>query len=141
MKYVLDSCVAFKWVMPESLSDKALPIRDCYRQSLHQLLAPDVFPLEIGHALTRAERQGRISTAAGWALWQGVMVDAPVLHPSLSLVPRAYAISSTVRIGIYDCLYVALAEKESCELLTADDKLVKNLQPIFPFITSLASLP
>ena len=35
----------------------------------------------------------------------------------------------------------ALAEQEACELITADDKLVKNLQPHFPFIQPLASLP
>jgi predicted nucleic acid-binding protein len=46
-----------------------------------------------------------------------------------------------MRIGIYDCLYVALAEREGCELITADDKLIRNLQAQFPFIISLASLP
>ena len=40
-----------------------------------------------------------------------------------------------------DCLYVALAEREGCELLTADTKLITNLQTSFPFITSLATLP
>jgi predicted nucleic acid-binding protein len=46
-----------------------------------------------------------------------------------------------VRIGVYDCLYVALADREGCELVTADDRLVRNLQHRFPFIVSLASLP
>jgi hypothetical protein len=27
MKYVLDSCVALKWVLPESDSDKAIQVR------------------------------------------------------------------------------------------------------------------
>jgi predicted nucleic acid-binding protein len=36
---------------------------------------------------------------------------------------------------------VALAEREGCELLTADAKLITNLQATFPFITSLATLP
>jgi predicted nucleic acid-binding protein len=36
---------------------------------------------------------------------------------------------------------VALAEREGCELLTADDRLVRTLQPTFPFTTALASLP
>src|SRR5437764_5957293 len=30
-------------------------------------------------------------------------------------------ISSQLRQSVYDCLYVALAERESCELVTADD--------------------
>lgn len=34
-----------------------------------------------------------------------------------------------------------LAEPESCELVTADTRLVNNLQARFPFIIELASLP
>ena len=46
-----------------------------------------------------------------------------------------------MRVGVYDCLYVALADQEGCEFITADGRLVKNLQPSYPFIVSLASLP
>jgi predicted nucleic acid-binding protein len=34
-----------------------------------------------------------------------------------------------------------LAEREQCELVTADDRLVRALQAVFPFILPLASLP
>jgi predicted nucleic acid-binding protein len=46
-----------------------------------------------------------------------------------------------MKVGVYDCLYVALAEREDCEFVTADDKLVRRLQPHFPFIVALAALP
>jgi predicted nucleic acid-binding protein len=36
---------------------------------------------------------------------------------------------------------LALAEREGCELITADDKLLKNLGGQFSLIASLASLP
>jgi predicted nucleic acid-binding protein len=59
----------------------------------------------------------------------------PQLHPILpDLLPIAYANSSKMQIGVYDCIYVALAERQQCELITADDKLIKNLKPTFPFI-------
>ena len=141
MRYVLDSSVSFKWVVREADSDKALALRDEVRRGVHQLLAPDVYPVEVGHALTRAERQKRISPPAGWAAWLTVMADLPQLFPSYPLTPRAFSISSQARIGLYDCLYVALAEQESCEFITADDRLVKNLQAQFPWIVLLASLP
>lgn len=69
------------------------------------------------------------------------MSDCPRLEPHLTLIPRAYEISSNMRIGVYDCLIIALAERENCELLTADDKLVKTLQAQFTFIVSLGTLP
>src|SRR5207247_1756288 len=99
------------------------------------------FAAEVGHALTRAERQKRIDPADGWKAWVAVMTDAPRLIPFLSLMPRAYDISSRARIGLYDFLYVTLAEQEGCELVTADSTLVKNLSAPFPFIVPLASLP
>jgi predicted nucleic acid-binding protein len=69
------------------------------------------------------------------------MAYSPPLFPSLPLAHRALAISRQARIGFYDCLYVALAEREGCELVTADVRLLSNLKPTFPFIIDLASLP
>ena len=141
MRYVTDSSAWFKWVVPEVHSDKADRLRNDYRNAVHELLAPDIFPAEVAHALTRAERQGRIVQSQAILLWADIMSTAPRFVPTASLLPRANRISSQARIGVYDCLYVALAEQEQCEFVTADDKLVKNLKHLFPFIVPLASLP
>jgi predicted nucleic acid-binding protein len=141
MKYVLDSSVAFKWLVLENDTTKALRLRDDFRKQVLELIAPDIFPVETVHSLTRAERQGRVTTQQGVQLFQDFLSHLPRLHLSLPLLPRAYAISSQARIGVYDCLYVALAERQGCEFITADDKLLKNLGPQFPLIVSLASLP
>jgi predicted nucleic acid-binding protein len=61
MKYVLDASVAVKWVLPEPDSAKALSIRDDYRIGTHELIAPDTLPVEVCHALTRAERSAGMS--------------------------------------------------------------------------------
>jgi predicted nucleic acid-binding protein len=141
MRRVLDSSVGFKWVLPELHSDKALRLRDDYRNGIVELLAPDIFLGEIAHALTRAERQKRITPAQGAQALADVMSVQPQLFGYISLLPRAYQISSHLYVGVFDCLYVALAEQEVCDLVTADDRMLKNLQPHFPFIVSLASLP
>jgi predicted nucleic acid-binding protein len=141
MKYVLDSSVALKWVLAEVDAVKALRLRDQSRAGIHDLIAPDIFPAELAHALARAERQRRISVADGWTHWRTAMVDCPALNTYLPLMPRAYAIASAARIGVYDCLYIALAEREGCDFITADARLVRNLQTSFSFIVALASLP
>ena len=141
MRYVLDSSVAVKWFVPEVDTDKAICLRDDFRNGLHEFLAPDVFPIEVAHSLTRAERQRRITPAVGAQALLDLLRTLPRLFDSVPLLPRAYAISSQVKIGVYDCLYVALAEREGCPFITADDKLVRNLQPQFPFIVALSSLP
>jgi predicted nucleic acid-binding protein len=141
MRYVLDSSVAFKWEVTETHSDKALRLRDDARLGRHQLIAPDVFPIELAHSLTRAERQGRITPTEGAASLTALLAELPALHPSLSLLPRVYSLSSAARIGVYDCLYVALADRERCELITADDRLIRTFQGTFSFVRSLSSLP
>ena len=141
MKYVLDSSVAFKWEVPEIDSDKAMRLRDQARQGIHEFLAPSVFPIEIAHAMTKAERQGRVSIADGWRLWQAIMSEPLVLEDYTPLMPRAYAIASMARVGVYDCLYVALAERELCEFVTADTRASTNLGSLFPFIVQLSTLP
>jgi predicted nucleic acid-binding protein len=141
MRYVLDSNVALKWVLPETDDAKAIRIRDEFRRGIHVLYAPDVFPVEVAHSLARAERRGEIKQGEGARKMADVFTYMPDLHPNLPLLPKAFAIASQFRIGVYDCLYVVLAEREGCELLTADDRLVRALQSTFPFITPLASLP
>jgi predicted nucleic acid-binding protein len=69
MRRGLDSSVGFKWVVPELDSDKALRLRDDYRNGIVELIAPDVFLVEIAHALMRAERQKRITLPRARLPW------------------------------------------------------------------------
>jgi len=141
MKYVVDSSVAIKWVLAEKDDAKARTLREESRKGVHELVAPDVFTTELAHALTRAERQKRITPGDALVLWTDVMTTSPKLHQSVPLTPRAIEISSQFHIGVYDCLYIALAEREQCEFITADDRLVRNLQSAFPMILALSSKP
>ena len=139
MRYVLDASAALKWVLNEPDAVKARQLRVDFRNAVHDLIAPDSYTLEIAHALTKAQRRRLVPDA--WRLWLDVMTTVPHLFPSLPLTPRAIQIATNARIGVYDCLYVALAEREGCEMVTADTRLLNNLQPSYPFIISLASVP
>ncbi|MCI0683229.1 MAG: type II toxin-antitoxin system VapC family toxin [Gemmataceae bacterium] len=141
MKYVIDTSVAFKWVVPEPDSAKALLLLDDFRNAIHDLHGPSVFSIELAHALTRAERQGRVPMGQAAVLWGDVMVLPPRFHDDAPLIPRAIGMSSQLRIGVYDCLYLALAEREKCEFITADNKLVNNVQQHFAFVRHVSTLP
>lgn len=137
MRLILDSCVGVKWVLPETDSSKALALRADIRRNVHKVLAPDIFGVEVAHALTKAQRQGRMSEADVYALWFSVMRDRPEMFSHLPLMPRAISLATANRIGIYDCLYVALCEQEQCQIVSADAKLTR----IFPSqVVSLDSL-
>jgi hypothetical protein len=51
MKYVIDCSVGFKWFVVEPDRPKALRLRDDFTSGLCGLLAPDIFPTELGNAL------------------------------------------------------------------------------------------
>jgi predicted nucleic acid-binding protein len=85
--------------------------------------------------------RARLAPPQAATLLAEVLLTSPRLNPYIPLLSYALAISSRARIGVYDCLYVALAEREGCEFLTADDRLVRALRPSYPFITPLSSLP
>src|SRR5262249_36497067 len=65
MRYVLDASVGLCWVIPRPLSPNALQLRDDFRKSIHELIAPALFPGEIASGLTKAERQRLIAAVAG----------------------------------------------------------------------------
>lgn len=137
MKYVLDACVALRWVLIEQDSDKAGRVRLDGQNRRHDLIAPEVFSLECAHSLTKQQRRGLIPEAR--FLWEEIMLDAPAFFTIMPLMDRALELSIEARHNIYDCLYVALAEREGCMVLTADERMKRNL-PGSP-IMLLSSLP
>ena len=141
MRYVLDASAALCWVLPRPNSGKALQLRADFQNAVHELIAPSVFSGEVASALTKAERQKLIPVGDARPLLGRVMRTLPIMYPYEPLLDRALDISSQTRSGLYDCLYVALAEREGCELVTDDQKLIANLKPHFPFIIPLTSLP
>jgi predicted nucleic acid-binding protein len=139
MKYVLDPSAALPWVLPEKDSAKGIRLSDDARNAVHDLIAPDIFPAEVFNSLLKAERTKRISVGDAKALYASIGADIPVLRPYLALMPRAGDIASRYRVALYDCLYIALAEREVCELITAD-RGITSLQSQFFFIVALSSL-
>jgi predicted nucleic acid-binding protein len=136
---ILDASVGLKWVLAETDSDKAQRLRDDFRNSIRELRAPDIFAVECAHALTKGERKGTVVDAM--SLYNDVMLDAPQIFPSIPLMSRAISIARKARIAVYDCVYVALAEREGCDLITADKRVINALKKDFPFLVDLATLP
>lgn len=128
-------------MLPEADSAKAIRLRDEYKNGIHELVAPDIFLAEIANALASAERQGRIKTGESAIFLHDLVRTAPMLHPTPPLLLRAMALAISTRRAIYDSIYLALAEAEGCELVTADDQFARGLRASYPFIVTLVALP
>lgn len=124
MKLVLDSSVGLKVVIPEPDSDKASAIQE----GGHELLAPDIYPLEAAHVISKLFRQKKITANEANRILTDVLDTRPAVKNSMRLLSQAYEISLETRCALWDALYVALSEQEGCPLVTADVKLVNNLR-------------
>lgn len=99
------------------------------------MIAPDTLPPEVAHALTSAERRGILTAEEGVAHFTALLKGLPEIHASLPLLPRAYELSSQMRLGVFDCLYISLAEREQCQVVTADQRIIQ----LFPVRARLGS--
>jgi predicted nucleic acid-binding protein len=126
-KFILDASAGLQAVLKEPHSAIAIQLIADYRAGLHELLAPDIYPAEVGHALTRAERKKIIPVGDSLVHFAELMAPPPMLYPSLPLMARAVELSSALRIPTYDLIYKLLADDHGCDLVTADEKLIKSL--------------
>ena len=121
-RLVVDANVAMKWFVQEPLSEEA---RILLRGD-NILTAPDVLPMEFGNVMAKKLRRGEVEAAeAGKAIER---VRALVwLLPSSELFTRAWDLVVQYNRSFYDALYLALAVREGCRLVTADEKLVNGM--------------
>lgn len=108
-----------------------------FRNHIHELIAPDSMPLEVAHALTRAERTGKLKAGRGQIVLDDLLTPCPKLYPYFDYLDRAMQLSSKFRIGVFDCVYAALAEEQECRVVTVDKRFLE----LFPDLAiSLHSL-
>lgn len=134
MKLVIDASIGVKTLLAEPGAQEALQLRDDFRRGIHELLAPDLYFLEIGNVLINACRAGRITQADLPVLYADLLYHQPIIAPTPSLFPRAFEIASQIRVSIYDATYLALSEQEQCPLISDDAKLIKAATN-YPIIT------
>ena len=123
MTWVVDASIAVKWVIPEVLSDRADRVRD----GDEDVLAPDLLLVEVANALWRKTASREISAREADDAFDLVRGGGLDLRPTGPLVPRAMDLACRLGHPVYDCVYLALAERERAALVTADQRLLRRL--------------
>lgn len=119
MTLVVDASVAVQWALNEAGTTRALALR-------HEegLIAPSLIATEIGNALWKAVRRGHVARAEALDTMAAILIPFDALVPVEDLRSRALEIALELDHPIYDCFYLALAERERCPLVTADKRLL-----------------
>jgi predicted nucleic acid-binding protein len=115
--FVVDASVAVKWILPESGSSAAAALRKLN----NDLSAPSLIAVEVGNALWRAVRRGSVTRSEALEGFEAALISLQSLIPIEELRVRALALAIELRHPIYDCFYLALAQRENALLVTADE--------------------
>ena len=124
---VVDASVAVKWFAQEVLTDEALRVPRAFLR----LIAPDIIFTEVTSALLKKVRRHEM---AGPLVHRAidVLADRVATTSTLTLVRDAYDIAEKNGCSVYYAVYVVRALQEDCPLVTADERLVNALKPVYP---------
>jgi predicted nucleic acid-binding protein len=116
---VVDASVAAKWVLDEDGSERANALR-----TEGGLIAPSLVAAEIGNALWKAVRRGLALRADALVAMEAALLPFDALVANEELHIRALELAIDLSHPIYDCFYLALAEREGAPIVSADAKLL-----------------
>lgn len=137
---VVDTNFALKWVLDEKDSRIAIALLEEWKSEKITVLAPTLLIYEVSNILHRGMRAKKISNdiaQRGIHLILRIVVLVSPNEPAIYL--RAMALSE--RFGLpaaYDAQYVALAEREGCELWTEDMKLYRAVHSELDWVKNLS---
>jgi len=123
-RFVVDASVAVKWLVPEIHAEAAGRVL----RSRHELLAPDLIWAEVGNILWKMFRRGELAEETACDLLEDFQRAPLRIAASQTLMPAAWSIAALYDRSFYDSLYLALAVKAECPLVTADLKLYNRFK-------------
>lgn len=115
---VVDASVVVDYVLDTIRAPAA--VRAMFGQRLR---APDIIDFEVLAAIQRLTNSGAIDRPTGAQSLSDLSLMKIRRAPSGPLLTRAFELRNSVATG--DALYVALAERLDCPLMTADGRLAR----------------
>ncbi len=123
---VVDASLAFKWLVKEEHTDKALALLRSWNSQDVRPAAPHLMPFEVANALHRRVVRGELTLEVATDLIENMLSSQLELHETPDLHSRALELASQLRQGAaYDAHYLALAESFDCEMWTADERFFR----------------
>jgi predicted nucleic acid-binding protein len=122
---VLDASVAAKWFINEPDAAQAQTLLEEVAQGRWQLVAPDLFQIELAHIFWKHREQGYVRGQLRAALRE-LKTLRMELVPAPSLFDKAVDIAYNHEIAVYDACYMALATAFRAPLASFDQALIKK---------------
>ena len=134
---VVDASVVVKWFLPEPSRQAALRLLRHYQQESIKLLAPALLVLEVTNVFCKRVRRREMTAARADDAYRLLKINAPILVDDQELMDDAITLALANGQAIYDCLYLALALRQRCDMITADGKFHAAVTAAFPNVLPL----
>jgi predicted nucleic acid-binding protein len=121
---IVDTSVVIEALIPSALSGAALKLLT----STLAPRAPDFLLVELAGALTKAVRRRDITAEFAAEALASSHAVLPQVEPTRPLIDRAFVLSLELTHPLYDCLFLAQAERRAMPLVTADRRFVDKLK-------------
>lgn len=121
-QFVVDASVAVKWFLPEPGSEHALSLLE----SGIVLHAPDLMFAEIANVLWKRIQNTEITIEHAVKRLSVLSLTNINTYPSKDLMTNALKLAVKHSHPTYDCIYLTLAMKLECPMVTADIKFVNK---------------
>ena len=126
MRVVLDASVAVKWLLPEADSEKARDVLSGWNEGRVELVAPSLLLAEVANVFWKKVGKRETDPSQAAHVFREFCFLGVPLVPVEELVLPALDFSLLYKHSVYDCIYVALAVRDRCNLLSADEKLFRT---------------
>lgn len=134
---VIDANVAIKWVLKEHDSNLAEALLVELNRKGTVMYAPALLSYEITNILFQNVRQGKITLEEAKEGIKDVLATGLKLEFTQGTALNIRALELAQRFNLpatYDAHYLALAEREQCELWTADKRLWNSTKGKLPWV-------
>lgn len=124
---VIDASVAAKWFLEEAGTPLAKDLLDRLDRAEVTFHSPDLILAEVGNILWKKVRSAQLGAGQAQIAAKALPRYFEQLHPSEKLIDRALQMALELDHPIYDCLYLACAERLEARVVTADERLYRAL--------------
>ena len=124
MPFVLDASVAVKWYLDEDHSAESRSLL----ADPPDLLVPDFFYAEVANALWKRSKRGDLTRDRAAEVLDYLLAAPVEVHPSMPLMPTAFRFAAESNTAVYEMVYLALARREKCAVVTADRRFFADMR-------------
>ncbi len=133
---IIDASVAAKWLFKnEQWTKRAKEILESHIAGEDKIIVPDLFFYEIANmAVTKGYLSSQKTAHFLTKIYQANLSVYSITEP---MVKEAAKLAKKYKTSVYDMLYAVVAKTQKINLITADEKFIK--QTGFKFVKPLSS--